>query len=144
MSKKILVAYDGSELSKKAVLEAKNQACETPEREIHILSVIKPSGPVTNKAVSRSFGDEMKEKYEKDMKQIKQEVSAEGTHVITEIVIGDMDENPGKRICDYANRQNVDMIIVGSRGLGSVKKIFLGSVSNNVVQHASCPVMVLK
>ncbi|SDN81108.1 universal stress protein [Halobacillus aidingensis] len=144
MTKRILVAYDGSDLSREAVWEARNQACETPSREIHIVSVVKPTGPATNAAVSHSIGDEMAEKFAGEMDGLKEQLSSSDVGVITEVIISDVQENPGISICKYAEEKAVDLIIVGNRGLGKVKKMLLGSVSNNVVQHATCPVLVMK
>ncbi|SFK08447.1 Nucleotide-binding universal stress protein, UspA family [Halobacillus dabanensis] len=144
MTKRILVAYDGSDLSREAVYEARNQACETPKREIHIVSVINPTGPVTNAVVSRSIGNEMAEKLRSEMDVLKEQMASSDVDVITEVLVSKVEGNPGISICKYADEQAVDLIIVGNRGLGKVKKMFLGSVSNNVVQHANCPVLVMK
>lgn len=54
-------------------------------------------------------------------------------------VIGD----PGKMICDRATADSTDLIIVGSRGLKGLRKLFIGSVSNYVIHHAPCSVMVV-
>ncbi|MGI8313724.1 universal stress protein [Halobacillus mangrovi] len=144
MTKKILVAYDGSKPSKEAVLEAKNHSVETPEREIHIVSVVKPTGPFTNKAVSKQIGDELAKNYEFELQEIKQEIESENVSVVTTVLVGELENNPGEKVCEYAEDNDIDFIIVGSRGLGNVKRIFLGSVSNNIVQHATCPVLVIK
>ncbi|ETO04811.1 UspA domain-containing protein [Reticulomyxa filosa] len=50
----------------------------------------------------------------------------------------------GKLICGAAKALEVDLIIMGSRGLGKVKEFFVGSVSKNVVENAHCPVLVVK
>jgi len=50
----------------------------------------------------------------------------------------------GSLIVDSANQFEVDYIIVGSRGLGAFKQFFMGSVSKYVVEHAHCPVLVVK
>ncbi|QAS53017.1 universal stress protein [Halobacillus litoralis] len=144
MTKRILVAYDGSDLSKEAVWEARNQACETPKREIHIVSVVKPTGPMTNAVVSRSIGNEMAEKFRSEMDVLKEQMDSPEVDVVSEVLVSKVEGNPGVSICEYADEQAVDLIIVGSRGLGNVKKLFLGSVSNNVVQNATCPVLVMK
>lgn len=143
MQKKILVAYDGSEMSKKAVQEAERQVLESAETAVHIISVVKPTGPVTNASVTRQIGNELKKQYETEMEQIKKEIEADGIIVTTDVIVGDT-ENPAVSITKYAKQHDMDLIIVGSRGLGNVKKLFLGSVSNNVVQHATCPVLVMK
>ena len=47
-------------------------------------------------------------------------------------------------IVNQAAKENADLIIVGTRGLGGFKKLILGSVSNGVVSHAHCPVLVIR
>jgi len=44
----------------------------------------------------------------------------------------------------YAESHKVDLIIMGSRGLGGFKKLLLGSVASGVSQHAKCPVLIVK
>lgn len=144
MKKKILVAYDGSDLSKKAVKEAERHVLESADTAVHVISVVKPTGPVTNANVNRQIGDELKKQYEEDMAKIKKEIEADGVIVTTDVIVGEPEENPAISITNYAEEHDMDLIIVGSRGLGNVKKLFLGSVSNNVVQHAKCPVLVMK
>ncbi|EYU18168.1 hypothetical protein MIMGU_mgv1a023549mg, partial [Erythranthe guttata] len=58
----------------------------------------------------------------------------------TSIVEGD----PKEMICNVADQMGVDLIAIGSRGLGKVKRAFMGSVSDYVIHHASCPVLVIK
>ena len=45
---------------------------------------------------------------------------------------------------DFAESNNIDLIVMGSRGLGVVKGVLLGSVSQYVVEQAKCPVLVVK
>ncbi len=52
--------------------------------------------------------------------------------------------NPAEEIAAYAHKNNVDMIIMGTRGLSAIKEVFLGSVSHKVLQLASCPVVLVK
>jgi nucleotide-binding universal stress UspA family protein len=47
-------------------------------------------------------------------------------------------------IARVAEEENVDLIIVGSRGMGSVQRLLMGSVSDAVVHHAHCPVLVVR
>jgi len=47
-------------------------------------------------------------------------------------------------LVDFAKQGGFDLIILGSRGLGAVKGVLLGSVSSKVIQHAYCPVTVVK
>jgi nucleotide-binding universal stress UspA family protein len=47
-------------------------------------------------------------------------------------------------IVNYADSNKMDLIIVGTRGLGGFKKMLLGSVSSGIVSHAHCPVLVVR
>jgi nucleotide-binding universal stress UspA family protein len=47
-------------------------------------------------------------------------------------------------IIDYAEAQNVDLIVVGTRGKSGFRKLLLGSVASNVATYAHCPVLVPK
>ena len=47
-------------------------------------------------------------------------------------------------IVDYAAEQGVDLIVMGARGLGSLGSLLLGSVSQKVLAHATCPVMIVR
>jgi nucleotide-binding universal stress UspA family protein len=47
-------------------------------------------------------------------------------------------------ILGEAAKQPSDLIVVGARGLGTVKRLLLGSVSESVLRHASCPVLIVR
>ncbi|MEM4080155.1 MAG: universal stress protein, partial [Metallosphaera sp.] len=56
------------------------------------------------------------------------------------IVEGD----PATAILDYASKNGIDLIITGSRGLSTIKRMFLGSVSSRIIHEAKMPVLVVK
>ncbi|VVA97322.1 unnamed protein product [Arabis nemorensis] len=47
-------------------------------------------------------------------------------------------------ICEAAEQMHVDLLVVGSRGLGKIKRAFLGSVSDYCAHHAHCPILIVK
>jgi len=47
-------------------------------------------------------------------------------------------------ITDYAASEKIDLIVMGTRGMGGFKKMLLGSVSSGVVTHAQCAVLVVR
>lgn len=47
-------------------------------------------------------------------------------------------------LTSYAESHNVDLIVMGSRGLGGFKRLLLGSVASGVSQHSKCPVLIVK
>jgi len=54
------------------------------------------------------------------------------------------DGEPGEAIVEAAEAESADLIVVGTHGRGAVGRLFLGSVSDHVVRHARCPVMVVR
>lgn len=144
MYKRILVAYDGSLLSRKAIETAKYQAAQESDSEVHIVTVMDATGPITNINVSRSISNELIEKCRPQMEKIEEEFESENISVVSEIMLAEQNDRPGSLICKYARDNEIDLIIMGSRGLGNIKKLFLGSVSNHVVQNAECPVLIIK
>ena len=50
----------------------------------------------------------------------------------------------GPKIISYANNKSYDIIVIGSRGMGSMKEIFLGSTSNYVLHKSKIPVLIVK
>ncbi|KAK6131640.1 hypothetical protein DH2020_034654 [Rehmannia glutinosa] len=52
--------------------------------------------------------------------------------------------DPKDKICQAAEELHVDLVVLGSRGLGTIKRALLGSVSNYCVHHVNCPVLIVK
>jgi len=67
---------------------------------------------------------------------------ADKVGVVTEISqqLGD----PGRSICDVAKTQAVDLIVLGRRGYSGLNELWMGSVSNYVLHHAPCSVLVIQ
>ena len=55
-----------------------------------------------------------------------------------------VDIDPAERICGEAEKDDVDMIIMGNRGMGVLAGFYLGSVSTKVSQSVHCPVTIVK
>ena len=51
-------------------------------------------------------------------------------------------QHPGESIVDAALQEHVSMVVMGTRGLGTIRRTILGSVSDYVLHHAHCPVAV--
>ena len=52
--------------------------------------------------------------------------------------------HPAEEICKYADAQGIDLIVIGSRGRSAFTELLLGSVSSQVLHHATCPVTVVR
>jgi nucleotide-binding universal stress UspA family protein len=50
----------------------------------------------------------------------------------------------GKAIIDYAKKNNIDVIVIGTKGMTALQEYFFGSVANKVIHHAHCPVFAIR
>lgn len=139
---RILVAYDGSDLSKRALEHAVQLAKQDERIEIHVVKVME---------LPRVFDYELRLSYEQIQKSYRKEVEKkmdEVKKVLSQVTNRSktiiLEGDPARMILEYARSNDVDFIVMGSRGLSGLKELFLGSVSHNVMQHASCPVLVIK
>ncbi|PON44921.1 Universal stress protein [Parasponia andersonii] len=55
-----------------------------------------------------------------------------------------LEGDPKDRICQAAEQMHVDLLVVGSRGLGTFKRAFLGSVSDYCAHHVKCPILIVR
>ena len=76
------------------------------------------------------------------MDKVKKKAKENGVKVRTDVVLGT--SSVVKEIVEYADKNKIDMIVIGSRGLSGIKKMLLGSVANGVVTYAHCLVLVTK
>jgi nucleotide-binding universal stress UspA family protein len=122
---KILVGVDGSEQSKKALAEA-----------VTIAKCF--SGSI--KAVT-VFQQGRENKAEQILSEAKQLLEKEKVEYATISILG---SNPARALQSIAKEENLDLIVVGNRGLGGTASLLLGSVSRQVVTDAVCNVLVVK
>ncbi|MBM7662911.1 nucleotide-binding universal stress UspA family protein [Bacillus mesophilus] len=139
---KILVAYDGSELSKKALEYAKEMVANNENARLEVVSVMEVSAyPNTfDPYLYIEIKKNAQEAANTRLVEVRELLEQIPNHTDVEVLEG----NPALKIVRYAEEQNVDLIVMGSRGLGRIKEFFLGSVSHNVVQMAKCPVFIIK
>jgi nucleotide-binding universal stress UspA family protein len=86
--------------------------------------------------------DKSKQEAQKWFDDIGKNAVANGVKLSTEVVASPTSVVPA--IVDYAEKNKVDLIVVGTRGRSGFTKLLLGSVASGVVTYASCPVMVIK
>jgi len=103
------------------------------------LYVIPLAKPVTDSQISYL------EKYllnnaSKFMSKAKIRAAQNGILFDDDIIYGD----EGPKIINYANNKSYDIIVIGSRGMGSIKETFLGSTSNYVLHKSKIPVLIVK
>ncbi|QIR37417.1 universal stress protein [Tolypothrix sp. PCC 7910] len=139
MLKTILVALDGSEIAERVIQTLEELALSedskvilchvfpTPESEMEL-----PADKPHSDSPTLSFFH-----IEKQLQSYQESLSVKSA---LELVNGD----PAEEIIRLANIYNADLIVIGSRGLTGMKRIVLGSVSIQVVEEASCSVLVVK
>jgi nucleotide-binding universal stress UspA family protein len=140
---KILVAADGSEASMDAADYAIEIARKYDSELIAlyvILSDITIFGPNLPPHVI-----EIRQQAKQHLDKIKQKLSDQGCddkiHMRTEIISS---ATTVGGIVNFAEKENIDLIAIGTRGRSGFKKLLLGSVASGVVTYAHCPVMVVK
>ena len=138
--KRILVPYDGSEQAQQAVSQAAHIA-RLQGATLMLLSVVDLNAEAAFERVS--MGDyvpaDLKEGAYRELTKILHEIP-EGIRVNSMVEIG----SPAEVIVETADDEGYDLIVMGSRGLGVVKGVLLGSVSQYIVEQAKCPVLVVK
>lgn len=140
---RILVAYDGSNLSQKALDNATEIAKQNPDIEIHVVTVYNAATELANYGVYNvDLINGLREETEKMLTDV--ETSWADKKLPNKFSTHILEGHTGKQIVDFANKQNCELIIIGSRGLSGFKELFLGSVSHYVVQNANCPVFIVK
>lgn len=144
---KILMATDGSKFSKAAI----ERGCEVigngENVSVKIISsVATPYIAAEPFAVSAGYYREMEGELMKDAKKNVEEAEAQireflpQADVKTQVFVGP----PEQTIVEEAENWGADLIIVGSHGYGFWSRALLGSVSNAVLNHAPCSVLVVR
>ena len=134
--KKILVGFDASEGSGQALNRAMMLLDEYGEL---ILLAVVPS-PADKSFVDASAYDKLRIKAENLINQAVLGLGDQGFSINGMVEQGDA----AAKIIDVANRLNVDLIVLGSKGQSELGQYLIGSVANKVVQYAAKPVMVVR
>ncbi len=152
---RFLVAIDSSVGSQHA-LEKAIQLAQPLEATLVLLTVVEPiiwiyypntvMMPIGNASLPGHLSDPsevetaIKQGAETTLQASQHRCEQAGITCVTRIERG----APREVICTIAASENPDVLIIGSRGLGNFDRLMLGSVSDYVVHHATCPVMVVR
>jgi nucleotide-binding universal stress UspA family protein len=146
---KILIATDGSDFSR-AAIEKVCRMLNLRDAQIKVVSVYEQLAPMATEpfAISAQYYQEMMdlarkqcETYAADsVEQIKKNLNGSSPYIESEVYLG----APARVIVDEAREWNADLIVVGSHGRGFWGRLTLGSVSDAVVHHAPCSVLVAR
>jgi nucleotide-binding universal stress UspA family protein len=153
MYKNILVAFDksprGEYVFKVALDLAK--ANNASLMLIHVLSKDSQDSPIHCALKSTAHTPESVDRYRQQWKQFEQEsLELMSNHVQQAQVEGvkaefkQLDGQPGKMICSFAQDWDADLIVIGRRGYSTAEEMFLGSVSSYVIHRSHCSVHIVQ
>ncbi|MEH7113979.1 universal stress protein [Neobacillus niacini] len=140
---RIVVAYDHSELSKKALKMAMNLAKQDNIIQLYVVTVMQPIRPLPYSTYGYALAIN-RESQDKEFQAIRDEIELELKELPNKSKIVLLEGLPGQMIVEFVKEYDGDLVVMGSRGLSGLKELFLGSVSHFVVQKAPCPVFIVK
>ena len=149
MYKKVLVPLDGSPLAECTLSHVKNLFKDGSVGEVTLLNVVKvdlpwlemgrdrPTKPIDINAIRKPLFAASR----KYLADIESRLVSEGIKVRTESVEGN---RPADTITEYAQKEDMDMIIIGTHGYTGLKKLMLGSVAFGVLHQSHIPVLLIR
>ena len=149
MFKKILVPYDYSEQSQRALRHAVELAGTSPGCQVVVfntLQQIPPSIGMQMALDTQGRNEDVEEFREDAISNLKREAShaigetSKDIDVKYNVIIGGY---PSDRILEVEKQEGADLIVMGSVGRTGIKKFKFGSVSRKVVEASQCPVMIV-
>ncbi len=144
----ILVPYDGSEYSQKALKISINMA-RAFGSSVYLVNVVdvttvSPPGQIRSKETRKSLEqikNSIKASAETHLQKIQKDYNNSGIIMKGLVLEGDV----SSKLLKFIQDNNIDLVIIGSKGLSGISKIkTLGSVSRKVSELAKCPVMIIR
>jgi len=141
--RRILFCTDFSDNADRAFIFAVNAAVRSVGSELHLLHVIPEPSAQFWKGYIYEVDEDLdalarREIDEKLAKTYRPRVP-EGIPLVIAMRIGEA----GQQILEYAQEQDMDLVIVGRQGAGAMGKILFGNITDRVVRKANCPVLVI-
>jgi len=153
MYRKILVAFDGSEPSKHA-LDIAVSTADKWKSELVILSVVPRvmmpvfpdegfgAAPITAAQDMSEYQEKMKEIYASSLREAEEDIEEAFPDLVVTTKL--MEGRPSAIVVEEAEEENIDLIVIGSRGIGGITGWILGSTSRRVVESCTKPILVVK
>lgn len=141
----VMLAIDGSDQSEVAF---DYYVANLHNDNNHILLVHcaePPVLPVGSDAVTREAWEEMMDVEHERIKELEDKYGQlMESKKLSGRIVAVFSNKPGDTLCKVAARENASLIVMGTRGLGVVRRTLLGSVSTYVLHHAHCPVCICR
>jgi nucleotide-binding universal stress UspA family protein len=148
---RILVPIDGSPTSIKAANYAIYLA-KTANAELALVNIIedvKQGGAIGlqakygNVSLVEAFKKVRTESAQEWLNQIENAAKKKGVKVKSEILDAADGQSEAKVITEYTKKNDIELIIIGSKGRSGFKGLWIGSFTNSVIHHSTCPVLVV-
>jgi nucleotide-binding universal stress UspA family protein len=149
MKKKLLVPLDGSDLAACTLSHVKDLASSGVVEDVTLLNVFEPVEIPLGEGYNMSnlkniqvMRDENLANSKKHLDNLKKDLVAAGISVTTDSV----ESNFGiaSTITEYAEKNNIELIVIATHGRTGLKKLLLGSVASGVVQQSNVPVYLIR
>ena len=139
---KILVPVDGSESSNQALSYAIDFAMKYSARItlVHVAPYPAIFTGITTTTTTILTDSMLVQNGKQILSDSLRDVEKIGIQASTKLLRG----HPGMKIVQYAKDEDFDLIVMGNRGLSGISRFIMGSVSHYVVDHAQCPVTIVK
>jgi nucleotide-binding universal stress UspA family protein len=141
MDRKILVPVDGSVASARTIeaVIARRAQFQVPLTLLHVVNIDK----LAYRMISEAQMEIIREHAAKAGTELlahKQDLFASaGIPSVPRLEFG----SPRESICQIANNEGFDLVILGRRGMGEIRDALFGAVSNHVLHHVRCPVLLI-
>jgi nucleotide-binding universal stress UspA family protein len=138
---RILLATDGSPHAELAALKAVDLA-ESTDARLHVVAVGRTFPAAVYDVYIEAGSEDLRREAQTILdEQVRKIEEAGGTVAIAHLK---MNERRDEAIVHLAEEIGADLIVMGSRGFGGLKRALLGNVADSVVRHAHCPVLVVR
>jgi nucleotide-binding universal stress UspA family protein len=138
MLKTILVAFDGSDQSRKA-FDLGLEIAARFDAKLLVLGIVRLPEPAISVEIDAML-DRGRTHFAEEFENLGAKAKELGVGIETEVEVG----HPAEHILRYAEDNHADMIVMGRRGQTRATRWILGSVSERVMRYAHCPVTVVK
>jgi nucleotide-binding universal stress UspA family protein len=141
--RKIMVAADGSESAKKAV-DTAIEIAKLSEAKLYAVHVVSLGFYLITHSIDPVWKKEIEEQLLKEGKEATAYVESAGRAANIEVESVILRGNPAEEILGFEDRNEIDLVVIGTHGMTGISRFLLGSVAENVVRHAKKAVLVVR